>query len=473
MEKNNSGVKDLTQGKPSSVILRFALPIFISQLFQQLYNTADTLIVGQFMGQTALGAVSSSGNLIFLLVSFFTGTAMGAGVVISKYFGAKDEEAVSKAIHTLVAFGLVSGVLLSIVGVLITPTLLRVMNTDKDLLPQAIEYFRFYFLGVTATVMYNICRSIMNAVGNSKRPLYYLVFSSLLNIILDLMFVGWFGWGVWSAAVATVISQAASVVLCFVYLCKKGHIYTVSFKKVRFNGAMLKEIVHYGLPAGVQNSVIALANVIVQSEINSFGEYATTAYGVYSKVEGFAFLPITSFTMAITTFISQNLGAGEKGRAKAGATFGIIAGVITAETIAVILFFAAPYIIELFDKDKTVEVIALGTKQIQTVSLFYFLLAYSHSIAAVCRGAGKSIVPMVIMLCVWCVLRVIYIEITMHLVNKTNIDNIVYIYWAYPLTWGISSIIYFIYYHFSNWINGLEKRPKRERKKRKKNDNAA
>ncbi len=473
MERNKSGVKDLTKGKPSSVILQFALPIFISQLFQQLYNTADTLIVGQFMGQTALGAVSSSGNLIFLLVSFFTGTAMGAGVVISKYFGAKDEESVSKAIHTLVAFGLVSGVLLSIVGVLITPALLRVMNTDKELLPQAIEYFRFYFLGVTATVMYNICRSIMNAVGNSRRPLYYLIFSSVLNIILDLIFVGWFGWGVWSAAVATVISQAASVVLCFVYLCKKGHIYTVNLKKVRFNGAMLKEIVHYGLPAGVQNSVIALANVIVQSEINSFGGHATTAYGVYSKVEGFAFLPITSFTMAITTFISQNLGAGKKDRAKAGATFGIIAGVITAETIAVILFFTAPYIIELFDKDKTAEVIALGTKQIQTVSLFYFLLAYSHSIAAVCRGAGKSIVPMVIMLCVWCVLRVIYIEITMHLVDKTNIDNIAYIYWAYPLTWGISSIIYFIYYNFSNWINGLEKRPKRTKKSAKKGDNAA
>ncbi len=453
--KNNSGVKDLTKGKPHSVLLKFALPIFLSQLFQQLYNTADTLIVGQFLGTNALGAVSSSGNLIFLLVSFFTGTAMGAGVVISKYFGAKDEENVKKAIHTLVAFGLTSGVALTVIGVFLTPTLLKLMKTDDNLLPEAIEYFRYYFLGVIGVVMYNICRSIMNAVGNSKRPLYYLIFSSLLNIALDLLFVGAFGWGVWSAAVATVISQVASVVLCFAFLCKKGKIYTVNLSKIKFDIPLLKEIIRYGLPAGVQNSVIAFANVIVQSQINSFGDHATTAYGVYSKIEGFAFLPITSFTMALTTFIGQNLGAGDNERAKAGARFGIIVGVLTAEVIAVALFFAAPYLIRMFDREKTPEVIALGVKQIHTVALFYCLLAYSHSVAAVCRGAGRSVVPMIIMLCVWCVLRVIYIEITMNIVDKSNIDNIVYIYWAYPITWAISSVIYFIYYHCSNWSDGF------------------
>lgn len=461
-EKNNSGVKDLTVGKPSSVIFKFALPIFLSQLFQQLYNTADTLIVGQFLDTQSLGAVSSSGNLIFLLVSFFTGTAMGAGVVISKYFGAKDNDSVSKAIHTLIAFGLVSGILLTVVGVLLTPVLLRWMQTDESLLPKAVEYFRFYFLGVTATVMYNICRSIMNAVGNSKRPLYYLIFSSVLNIVLDLMFVGWFKWGVWSAAVATVISQAASVVLCFIYLCKKDRIYSVSLKKIKFNGSMLKEIVRYGLPAGVQNSVIAIANVIVQTQINSFGGNATTAYGIYSKIEGFAFLPITSFTMALTTFISQNLGAGQKDRAKSGARFGIIAGVITAEVIGVAIYFAAPYLVEIFDKEKTAEVISLGTKQMHTIALFYFLLAYSHSVAAVCRGSGRSVVPMIIMLCVWCVLRVIYIEIAMSLVDKTDINNIALVYWAYPITWSVSSVIYFIYYHCSKWLDGFS--PKRKAK---------
>lgn len=457
MEKDltseGKGVKNLTKGNPYSVILAFALPIFLSQLFQQLYNTADTLIVGQFLGVKSLGAVSSSGNLIFLLVSFFNGTAMGAGVVISRYFGAKNEENVKKAIHTNIALGIVSGIFLTAIGIALTPTFLRWMNTDKKIMPEAVEYFRYYFIGATATVMYNICRSIMNAVGDSKRPLYYLIFSSVLNILLDLMFVGWFGWGVWSAAVATVISQAASVVLCFAYLLKKGNIFTVEIKKIRFHKDMLKEIIRFGLPAGVQNSVIAIANVIVQSQINSFEMFATTAYGVYSKIEGFAFLPITSFTMAITTFISQNLGAEKYDRAKKGARFGIIVGVVSTELIGVAIYFSAPYLIKLFDS--TPEVIELGTRQMRTVSLFYFLLAYSHSIAAVCRGAGHSMVPMIIMLCVWCLLRVVYIAIVMHFINE-----IVYIYWAYPITWSISSIIYMIYYYCTDWIHGFDKKKK-------------
>ncbi len=463
MEKpaaKNKGVKDLTVGNPYSLILEFALPVFLSQLFQQLYNTADTLIVGQFLGKNSLGAVSSSGNLIFLLVSFFIGTTAGASVVISRYFGAKNEENVKKAIHTNIAFGLASGTFLTVVGIAFTPTFLKWMNTADSLLPEAIEYFRFYFIGGIATVMYNICRSIMNAVGDSKRPLYYLIFSSVLNIILDLIFVGGFHWGVWSAAIATVISQAASVVLCLIYLMKKGHIFTVEIKKIRFHKDMLLEILRLGIPAGIQNSVIGIANVIVQSQINSFGDNATTAYGVYSKIEGFAFLPITSFTMALTTFISQNLGAREYDRAKKGARFGIIAGVITAEVIAVIIYFTAPHLIAMFDKDKTPQVIELGARQIHTVSLFYCLLAYSHCVASVCRGAGHSVVPTVVMLCCWCVIRVIYIALIMKFLN-----DIVFIYWAYPITWSLSSIIYFIYYHASNWLYGYEKK---ERKKKQK-----
>lgn len=460
--QQKKGVKDLTLGKPHIAIISFALPIFLSQLFQQLYSTADAFIVGQFLGTQSLGAVSSSGNLIFLLVSFFNGTAMGAGVVIARYFGAKNEENVKKAIHTNLAFGLVCGVLLTIVGVIFTPTFLRWMNTDENLMSEAVEYFRFYFLGSLSTVLYNICRSIMNAVGNSKRPLYYLIFSSVLNVLLDLVFIGVFRWGVWSAAIATVISQTASVVMCFNYLLKKGNIFSVELKQIKFDGKMLKEIIRIGLPSGVQNSVIALANVIVQSQINSFGEYATTAYGVYSKIEGFAFMPIMSFSLALTTFIGQNLGAKQYDRAKKGARFGIITGVITAEIIAVALYFAAPYLIQLFDSEKTPEVIELGVRQIHTTSLFYFLLAYSHCIAGICRGAGRAIVPMIIMLSVWCVLRVIYIYIIMQLTT-----DIIYIYWAYPLTWAISSIIYFIYYVSADWVHAFEKQKERKLKPQK------
>ena len=448
-KRRSESVKDMTQGNPYSQIIAFALPIFLSQVFQQLYNTADTLIVGRFLGTNALAAVSSSGTLIFLLVSFFNGTSMGAGVVVSKYFGAKDNAKISRAIHTHIVFSLLCGVVLTLVGVFLTPIFLVWMKTDPDVLPEAIEYFRYYFLGSLAMIMYNACRGIMSALGDSKRPLYYLIFSSLLNVALDVLFVAGFGWGVWSAAVATVLSQAASVVLCLRHLLVKDQIYSVQLKKLRIDKAMLLEIIRYGLPAGVQNSVIAFANTIVQTQINSFGKYATAAYGTHGKIEGFAFLPIVSFNMAISTFISQNLGAGLHDRVKQGARFGIVAAVLMAELVGVLCYIFAPQLIGLFDNNA--EVIRLGTMQARTVSLFFFLLAYSHSIAAVCRGAGKAFVPMFIMLGVWCVLRICYIAYVSHTFGELS-----YIYWAYPITWAISSVMYLIYYLKGDWIHGFD-----------------
>lgn len=440
----------MTAGNPYSLMLGFALPIFLSQVFQQLYNTADAFIVGRFLGTNALAAVTSSGTLIFLLISFFMGTAMGGGVVISRYFGAGDKEQVSRGVHTIMAFGIVSGVILTVVGVAFTPTFLVWMQTDPEVMPEAVEYFRYYFLGALAMVMYNICRSIMNALGDSRRPLYYLIFSSLLNVVLDLLFIAVFRWGVWAAAVATVISQAASVVFCMIHLLQKGNIFTVEINKIRFHRDMLLEIVRYGLPSGVQNSVIALANVIVQSQINSFGKLAMAAYGTHAKIEGFAFLPITSFNMASTTFISQNLGARQYERAKKGARFSILSAVLMAEAIGVCYYLFAPQLIGLFDQ--TSGVISFGVQQARTVALFYFLLAFSHSIAAVCRGAGKAFVPMCIMLSVWCVIRIAYIAAIMHWIGEIR-----YIYWAYPLTWTISSVIYLIYYLCSDWVHGFDR----------------
>ena len=449
--RQGSAVTDMTKGNPYSVITKFALPILLSQVFQQLYNTADSLIVGKFLGTDALAAVSSSGTLIFLLVSFFTGVSMGSGIVISRYFGAGNAENGSRAVHTNILFSIVSGMVLTVVGVLFTPTILVWMRTDPEVLPEAIEYFRYYFLGGLALVMYNNCRGILNAVGDSRRPLYYLIFSSVLNILLDILFVGLFRWSVWSAALATVISQMASVVMCLAYLMKKGNVFTVELSKLRFHGDMLLETVKYGLPSGVQNSVIAFANVIVQSQINSFGKLAMAAYGTHAKIEGFAFLPITSFTMAITTFTGQNLGAKQYERAKKGARFGIIASVVMAEIVGVICYIFAPQLVGLFDSNP--GVIEYGVMQARTVTLFYCLLAYSHAVAAVCRGAGKAFVPMTVMLSVWCVIRIIYIAAVMHFFG-----DIRYIYPAYPITWTISSVIYFIYYNCSDWVHGFEKR---------------
>ena len=409
-------VQNMTEGSPVSLILRFALPIFISQVFQQLYSTADAFIVGKYLGTNAFAAVSSSGTLIMLLTSLFIGTAMGAGVAISKYFGAGDYENVSRAVHTNLAFGIVSGTLLTLIGVFLTPTFLVWMNTDAQVMPQAVEYFRYYFLGVLATVLYNMCTSILNALGDSRRPLHYLIISSLVNIALDLLFIGAFRWGVWSAAVATVLSQGTSCVLCLIHLLKKGEVYTVTPRNIRFHTGML----------------------------------AMAAYGAHCKIEGFAFLPITSFTMACTTFVGQNLGAKQYDRAKRGARFCIIIAVVMAELIGLCYYIWASQFISLFDS--TPGVVALGVQQARTVALFYCLLAFSHSIAAVCRGAGRAVVPMMIMLSVWCVIRIIYIMLVVHFIGEIG-----YIYWAYPLTWAISSTIYLIYYLRSDWVHGFER----------------
>ena len=450
----SNGTQNMTEGNIKKLVIRFAIPVMLSNLFQQLYNSVDSLIVGNFLGKEALAAVSSSGPLIFLLVSFFNGTAMGAGVVISRYYGAGENEKVSRAVHTNVAFGLVSGTLLTIVGMAATPVILRWMGTAPEVLPNSISYFRYYFLGALAIVMYNIFTGIMNAVGDSKRPMQYLIFSSVLNVVLDLLFVGVFRMGVGSAAVATTISQAASALLCLRRLMTKGLVCQVIPSRIRFHKDMLKEIVRFGLPTGIQNSVIAIANVIVQSNINSFGTEAMAAYGSYSKIEGFAFLPITCFAMAMTTFIGQNLGAKKYERAKEGARFGITISLTLAEMIGVLIFALSPLLIRLFNDDP--EVIRLGVQQARTEALFYFLLAFSHIIAGICRGAGRAVIPMGIMLTVWCVIRIIYITIMMQFVHEIE-----YIYWAYPLTWGISSVIYLIYYCKSDWIHGYEKR-KRE-----------
>ena len=445
-----SGTLDMTVGSPYRLIIRFALPLMFSQVFQQLYNTADSLIVGNCLGTEELAAVSSSGPMIFLLISFFEGLFMGAGVLISRYFGEKNENAVSRAVHTAFAVALASGVVLTSLGIAFTPTLLRWINTDTDVMPLAVSYFRVYFTGSMAFVLYSVSRGVMMAVGDSRRPLIYLIVSSLLNIALDLLFIKGFGWGVWAAALATVISQVVSAVLCLTRLLRKGGVVSLSIGKIRFHRDMLGKIIRYGLPSGVQNSVIGLANIMVQSQINIFGKFAMAAYGTHAKIEGFAFLPITSFNMAISTYIGQNLGAKKHERAKRGARFGILSAVVLAELVGVAYFFLAPHMFALFDR--TPEVIAFGVRQAHTVALFYFLLAFSHSIAAVCRGAGKAFVPMFVMLAVWCVFRIAYIFVVMNVFHDVG-----YVYMAYPITWAISSVIYFIYYHASDWVHGFEK----------------
>lgn len=440
----------LTEGSISQGIIAFALPLFLGNLFQQLYNTADSLIVGNFLGSEALAAVSSSGNLIFLMVGLVNGISMGAGVVIARYYGARDRERMQKTIHTLLAFGLVAGSLLTVVGMWLSPIMLRLMGTPETVLPNSISYFRTYFTGSLAFVLYNICMGILQATGDSKHPLQYLIISSFVNIALDLLFVGVFHMGVGSAAAATAISQLVSMLLCMARLIRSERDYHVDVRKIRFEKRALVEILQNGLPAGLQNSIISIANVVVQSNINAFGAAAMAGCGAHSRIEGFGFLPVTCFTMALTTFVSQNLGAKQYDRVKKGIRFGIGCSAIIAETVALLIFCFSPRLIGLFTNDAAS--IAYGVLHERTTTPFFFLLAYSHCMAAIFRGAGKSTVPMLVMLLCWCIIRVAYVTVAVHFFPVLQTVS-----WAYPITWCLSTLVFTIYYFKSDWMHAFEK----------------
>ena len=450
MRKVKNNDNDLTQGSIWKQLLLFAMPIFFGNVFQQLYNTADSLIVGRFLGEEALAAVASSGNLIFMFIGFFNGLAMGAGVIIARCFGAKDYEKMSRIIHTDVAFGLITGVFLTIAGIAFTPTVLRWMGTPAEVLPNSVSYFRFYFSGATFAVMYNIFVGILHAMGDSRHPLYYLICSSVLNVILDLVLVGIFRFGVGAAALATTVSQGLSAFLCFwrlVHLKGPGKLIP---RKVGIDWESLKSIVKFGIPSGVQNSVIALANVVVQSNINAFDTAAMAGCGSYSKLEGFAFLPVTCFSQGLATFVGQNLGAKQYARAKRGAVFGIACSVVIAELVGVLFHLFAPQLISLFNEAPAV--IDFGTRHARVISLFFGLLAFSHCSAAIIRGAGKPIIPMTTMLSFWCVVRVAYITIAVSFAPRLETIS-----WAYPLTWSCSCVVFLIYLLKADWVHNFDR----------------
>ena len=450
MSRVNRSQPSMLEGSIWKGLIFFALPILLGNLFQQLYNTADTLIVGNFIGKEALAAVSSSGNLIQLMIGLLQGTAMGAGILIAKHFGAKDREQLQLAVHTGLTFALVGGLILSAVGMVVTPLILRWMGTPEDVLPNSIVYFRTYFAGVWTMFLYNMCTGILRNVGDSRRPLYYLILSSGLNVALDLLFVAVFHWGVASAALATVISQLVSALLCLWQLTHTQEICRVELRKLRIHGPTLRQLVQFGLPSGIQHSVTSIANVVVQSNINAFGSNAMAGCGSYSKIEGFAFLPVTCFSMGLATFVGQNLGARQHDRVRQGVRFALPCAMLMAESIGILIWLGAPWLIALFNADP--EVVAYGVRQARVVALFYPMLTLSHCMAGVFRGAGKSTVPMVVMMGVWCVFRVLYITVMVALFHDITV-----VFTAYPVTWTISSILFVVYYFKADWIHNFDR----------------
>lgn len=435
----------MTEGPIAPILLKFALPLFLGNLFQQLYNTVDSLVVGNVCGDAALAAVSSSGSLCHLFIGFFQGVFMGASVIISQRWGARDREGADRALHTTVLFSLFAGVLLTVLGVLFTPAILRWMGTPENVMPNSVEYFRVWCGGLLGLVLYNTATGIFQALGDSRRPLYYLMISAGVNVVLDLLFVAGFQMGVAGAALATVIGQALSAALAFGYLMSGRFVLRFRPGQMRLDREMLSQVFRLGLPGGVQNSVINIANVVVQANINAFGDQAMAGCGSYFKLEGFAFLPITCLTMAITTFVGQNIGAKQPERVKAGARLGVAITVGFAELLGLVFFLGAPFFVGLFSP--TPDVVAFGVRQARTEALFYCFLAFSHASAAVLRGAGKTVTPMVVLLSVWCLFRIGYITVMVAL-----FQNIVLVFTAYPVTWSISSVLFALALRRGKWL---------------------
>ena len=436
---------NLLQGDIKSGLLRFALPLFLGQVFQQMYNMVDALVVGNLCGENALAAVTSTGSLIFLIVGFFGGVYGGVGVVIARCFGAGDDDQLKRSVGTAVLGTLISGAFLTLLGVFGSPVLLRWMDTPPEVMGDAVDYLGIYFTGILFVVLYNSATGIFQAIGDSKRPLYYLIISSVLNVVLDLLFVGPMGMGVKGAALATVIAQGLSAGLAFFRLSRAQGAWRVTLKGLCLDKPLLKEMLRIGLPSGVQNSVIAFANVMVQSSVNVCGSAAMAGNGAFIKLEGFAFIPVNAFGAACTTFVSQNIGARQFDRVKKGAKFSVVFSCGCAVVIGIVFFAFAPQFIGLFGKSP--EAIASGVLRARICTPFYLLLACSHGIAAVCRGAGYSKVPMYVMLGAWCVLRVTYITIVTRLFHDISL-----VYAAYPMTWAVSTACFLWYYNKSHWL---------------------
>lgn len=436
----------MTEGNIAKQLFFFSIPLILGNLLQQLYNTADSIVVGNFVGSNALAAVGSGTVLINLIIAFSQGTAVGAGVVIAQYIGAKHKEKLSEAVHTSVAIALIIGAALSLFGVLFSKTLLIWMKTPKEVLSESVVYLRIYFAGLIFNVIYNMAAGIMNAAGNSKRSLRYLAYASVTNIILDLLFVGLLKMGIMGAALATDISQLLSGVLSMLFLMRVNEDYKVTLKKIKLHKESAKKIIRVGLPTGLQNTVISISNVLVQSGINGFGATAMAGFGAYLKVDGFNILPVLSFSMAATTFVGQNYGARKIDRVKKG--MWITLGMVTLYTIvtgALLLTFSHQ-IIRLFSADTAV--IAYGADAMKYFCPFYFVLGILNCLAGTVRGTGKTMPPMIIMLISMCIFRIFWIQLAL-----PRIGTIEGIYMLYPISWAIGAAMMVLYTIFGKWID--------------------
>lgn len=441
---------DMTEGPIAPKLLLFSLPLLAGNIFQQFYNTVDSVVVGNFVGPEALGAVTANMPATMMLISMFVGFATGASVVISQYFGAKEEALLRKTVHTAAVSTLILGIVMSLLGVFITPFLVHFMKTPPEIADLAMTYLRIYFAGLTGLMLYNMGSAILRAVGDSRRPLYFLVFCSLANVVLDLLFVIRFQMGVAGVAYATILSQFLSTVLVFFILFRSNEVYGLKLPEMRIDPDMLRRIVRLGLPAGIQMSLTSFSNIFVMSYINSFGAGSTSGWGAYQRIDAFTVLPVMSIGLAVTTFVGQNAGAGKFDRIRRGVRISILMGIAVTGVLSATLYLLAPQAIGLFNQDP--EVMRFGVLFLRLLGPLDFLVCFNQCYAGALRGVGDARAPMFIMLFSFVFFRQIYL----HIVSRLT-PSVYPIALGYPAGWAVCSLLFFIYYHRSNWEERLTK----------------
>lgn len=432
---------DMTKGNITRHLVNFALPLLLGNLFQQLYNMVDTWVVGNYVSNEAFSAVGTVGPVINTLIGFFLGLSSGAGVVISQYYGAGREEKVRQAVHTALMLTLALGVVFTAAGIAMTPLMLQLMKTPAEVAPEQATYLRIYFAGVIGLLLYNMGSGILRAVGDSRRPFYFLVVSAVLNTVLDLLFVIKFHMGVEGVAYATIIAQAVSAVLTlWVLMGAEGGI-RLELRALRFTWSVLRQIVAVGIPAALQMAITAFSNVFVQSYINYFGPDCMSGWTAYNKVDQLMILPVQSISMANTTFVGQNLGVGDTPRAKKGVRASLWLSVAVTAVLLIPVLLFAPNLTAFFNSKA--EVVSYGALLLRLLSPFYFFFCINQIFAGALRGAGNSQVPMWIMLGSFVVFRQIYLYIMANFIS----NEIIPIALSYPAGWFVCSVATLLYYH--------------------------
>lgn len=444
------GDTDMTVGSIARHLLVFSLPLLIGNVFQQLYNTVDSIVVGNYVSKQALAAVGCTTPVINTLIGVFTGLASGAGVVISQHYGAKDDDKLFDAVQTTIALTIIMCVLLTGLGVWLTPQMLLLMATPEDVFAEAAEYLRIYFLGVSGLLLYNIGSGILRAVGDSTRPLYFLIFSAVTNTIMDVVFVKYFRWGIAGAAYATIAAQFMSALLVMAMLIKSSAPYRVDIVHPRLTPRTLQRICSVGLPSSVQMGVTAFANIFTLSYINRFDSSCVAGWTISNKVDSFAMLPMSAVSMALTTFVGQNLGAGNYKRMKSGPNFALVMGFVIMAAVLTPMVIFAPQIASLFNKDP--EVVSFGAFFLRLVSPFYLFHSVVQVYSGALRGAGDTRAAMIIMLSSFVLFRQIYLFLAYRFIGTVTAIGL-----GYPLGWVVCCIVFVIYYYRSGWMDRIIK----------------